>query len=143
MLAGPFGCQCPSSAPCPVSTPRSSNRTCGFAASEERTGHSRYRECPRLAFRELAHPYSQAFALVIGAWFHYLRREEQAIRELAEANLALCREQEFAHLYSWGTMWQGWSLVVQGQLEEGIAQLRQCLAAFRQQNIQIFAAECS
>ena len=87
--------------------------------------------------RELAHPYSQAYALVFGAWFHYLRREEQAIPELAEANLALSREQEFAHLYSWGTMWQGWSLVVQGQAKEGIAQLRQYLAAFLQQNIQL------
>jgi predicted ATPase len=87
--------------------------------------------------RELAHPYSQAWALVFGAWFHYFRREEQAIPEQAEANLALSREQGFAQLYAWGTMWQGWSLVVQGQPEEGIAQLHQCLAAFLQQNIQL------
>jgi predicted ATPase len=87
--------------------------------------------------RELAHPYSQAWALVFGAWFHHFRREEQAIPELAEANLTLSREQGFAQLYSWGTMWQGWSLVVQGQAEEGIAQLRQYLAAFLQQNIQL------
>jgi hypothetical protein len=33
VLTGPFVCQCPSSPPCSVSTPRSSNRTCGFAAS--------------------------------------------------------------------------------------------------------------
>ena len=29
-VAGPFGCRCPSSRPCSVSTSRSSNRTCGF-----------------------------------------------------------------------------------------------------------------
>ena len=40
MLAGPFVCQCPSSSPCPVSTPRSSNWTCGFAASSSPTGIS-------------------------------------------------------------------------------------------------------
>jgi predicted ATPase len=32
-------------------------------------------------------------------------------------------------------MWQGWSLVVQGQAKEGIAQLLQYIAAFQQQNI--------
>jgi predicted ATPase len=87
--------------------------------------------------RELAHPYSQAWALVFGAWFDHFRREERAIPELAEAILTLSREQGFAQLYSWGTMWQGWSLVVQGQAEEGIANLHQCLAAFLQQNLQL------
>ena len=37
LVAGPFGCRCPSSSPCSVSTPRSSNRTCRFAASGSRT----------------------------------------------------------------------------------------------------------
>jgi predicted ATPase len=87
--------------------------------------------------REIAHPYSQAWALAFGAWFHHFRREELAIPELAEANLTLSREQGFAQLYSWGTMWQGWSLVVQGQAEEGIAHLHQCLTAFLQQNLQL------
>ena len=36
-MAGPFGCRCPSSIPCSVSTPRSSNRTCAFNASGSRT----------------------------------------------------------------------------------------------------------
>jgi hypothetical protein len=36
-VAGSFVCRCPSSPPCPGSTPRSSNRTCGFAASGSRT----------------------------------------------------------------------------------------------------------
>jgi hypothetical protein len=36
-VAGSFVCRCPSSPPCSVSTPRSSNRTCGFAASGSRT----------------------------------------------------------------------------------------------------------
>src|SRR6516164_10687920 len=37
VLAGPFGCRCPSIPPCAVSTPRSSNRTGGFTASGSRT----------------------------------------------------------------------------------------------------------
>jgi hypothetical protein len=40
-VAGPFGCQCPSIPPCSVSTPRSSNRTCGFPASGSPTGFRR------------------------------------------------------------------------------------------------------
>jgi predicted ATPase len=87
--------------------------------------------------RELAHPYSQTWALVFAGWFHHFRREEQAIPALAEATLTLSREQGFAQLFSWGTMWQSWSLVVQGQTKEGIAQLRQHLAARLQQNIQL------
>jgi predicted ATPase len=88
--------------------------------------------------RELAHPYSQAWALVYSAWFHHFRREDQAIPELTEADLTLSREQGFAQLYSWGTMWQSWSMVVQGQAEEGMVQLHQCLASFSQQNIQLW-----
>jgi hypothetical protein len=37
-VAGPFGCRCPSIPPCSVSTPRSSNRACGFAAPGSPTG---------------------------------------------------------------------------------------------------------
>ena len=40
-VAGPFGCRCPSIPPCSVSTPRSSNRTCGFAASGSPTGFAK------------------------------------------------------------------------------------------------------
>jgi hypothetical protein len=36
-VAGSFVCRCPSSLPCSVSTPRSSNRTCGFPAYGSRT----------------------------------------------------------------------------------------------------------
>jgi predicted ATPase len=84
---------------------------------------------------ELAHPYSQAWALVFGAWFHHYRREGQAIPALAEAILVLCREQAFVYWERvWGTLWRGWSLVEEGQREEGIAQLRRCLATFPENN---------
>ena len=55
-VAGPFGCRCPNIRPCPVSTSRSSNRTCGFAASGSPTGftgrHTTARGAP------FAHRYS-------------------------------------------------------------------------------------
>jgi len=37
-VTGPFGCRCQSIRPCPVSTSRSSNRACGFAAPGSPTG---------------------------------------------------------------------------------------------------------
>jgi hypothetical protein len=81
--------------------------------------------------REIAHPYSQAWALVFGAWLHYYRRERQTLPALAEATLVLGREQAFV-LWErvWGTMWRGWSLVEQGQWKEGIGatpSVRYCL----------------
>jgi len=45
-VAGPFGCRCPSIPPCPVSTPRSSNRACGFAAPGSPTGFSSWPTVP-------------------------------------------------------------------------------------------------
>jgi hypothetical protein len=56
-VAGPFVCRCPSSPPCSVSTPRSSNRTCGFPASGSRTRCScvRTRALTRTAY-EFAQP---------------------------------------------------------------------------------------
>jgi predicted ATPase len=87
--------------------------------------------------RELLHPYTQTWALIFGAWFHHLRREEHAIPELAEAIFALSRNQEFGYWQSMGTIWRGWALVEQGQKEEGIAQIRQCLAAFIQLNVRV------
>jgi len=45
--------------------------------------------------------------------------------------IALSSEQGFAFWVAWGTILQGWALAEQGQGEEGIAQMRQGLGAFR------------
>ena len=44
---------------------------------------------------------------------------------------ALVAEQGFPYFLAWGTIWRGWALAEQGQGEEGIAQIRQGLAAMR------------
>jgi predicted ATPase len=79
----------------------------------------------------LAHPFSLAIALGLAAFFHLLRREEQLARERAEAVITLATEQGFPYWLAVGTMVRGWMLVEQGQVEEGIAQIQQSLAAFR------------
>ena len=62
--------------------------------------------------------------------FHSLRREGQLARERAEAVMTLATEQGFPFWLAFGTMVRGWALAEQGQVEEGIAQMQQGLAAF-------------
>jgi TOMM system kinase/cyclase fusion protein len=81
--------------------------------------------------RALAHPQSWASAAAHVAMFHSLRREWQAAQELAEAGMALAREQGFPLWLAWGTIQWGWALAEQGHIEAGIAQMRQGLAAWR------------
>ena len=60
---------------------------------------------------------------------HQYRREEHATQERAEALITLATEHGFPQRLQWGTILRGWALAEQGQAEEGIAQIRQGLAA--------------
>ena len=69
---------------------------------------------------------------------HQLCWEGQAAQERAQAVIALSREQGFAFWAAMGTVLRGWALAEQaylsgrqGQAEEGIAQMRQGLTAWR------------
>src|SRR2546422_1030159 len=81
--------------------------------------------------QELSHPFSLVFALNWAAWVHQYRREGQAAQERAEAVMELSSEQGFAYYLMQGTMLRGRALAEQGHGEEGIAQMRQGLAAYR------------
>jgi predicted ATPase len=81
--------------------------------------------------QELSHPFSLALVLDYATILHQFRRERQTVHERAAAAIALCTEQGFAYYLAWGTFMQGWALAEQGQAEEGIAQMRQSLAALR------------
>jgi DNA-binding winged helix-turn-helix (wHTH) protein/predicted ATPase len=80
--------------------------------------------------QERFHPYSLAIALNYASELHHLRREVQAVQERAEALVALSTEQGFPLLLALGTIRQGWALTAQGQVEEGIPQIRQGMAAY-------------
>jgi predicted ATPase len=79
----------------------------------------------------LSHPFSQVVALLYAAMFHLLRREGPAAQERAETELALATAQGFPFWVAGGTIVRGWALAVQGQTAEGIAQMRQGIAAWR------------
>jgi class 3 adenylate cyclase/predicted ATPase/energy-coupling factor transporter ATP-binding protein EcfA2 len=80
--------------------------------------------------QQLAHPYSTMFALSYASCLHQGRREEHPAQEQAEAALTLSTEQGFAQLWvGRQRLLRGWALVMQGQAEEEISQMRHGLAA--------------
>jgi predicted ATPase len=83
---------------------------------------------------ELAHPFTLAVVLITTCRLHRYRREVQAVKERGEALITLASEQGFPAWMTRGKMNQGWTLAMQGQAEDGIAQMRQCLAS-RQQDV--------
>ena len=79
--------------------------------------------------RELSHPYDVVFALNQAVVLHQLRREGRLAYERAEEALTFCTEQGFTQQLAMGTILQGWGLAAQGQVDKGIAQMHQGLAA--------------
>jgi adenylate cyclase len=79
-----------------------------------------------------------AWARSMAACVSQLRRDVPAVREHAEATVALSTEQSFAQWTAWGTTFRGWALAMQGQGEEGMAQVRQGTAAYRATGAELF-----
>ena len=86
----------------------------------------RNREALTLA-RELAHPFSLFMGQTFAINVHQFRREPQATLEHLEARETLSVEHGF-QTGAEAAIVQGWALVEQGQVEEGILQMRQGLA---------------
>jgi predicted ATPase len=80
---------------------------------------------------ELSHPISLAFARSMAAFVSQFRRDVPAVHEHAEATVALSTEQGFAQWSALGTTLRGWALTIQGHTEEGLAQIRQGIAAWQ------------
>jgi len=77
------------------------------------------------------HAFSLAFSLWIAARLHQVRREVQTVGERVENMVTVSTEQGFAAWLGHGMILRGWMLCAQGQGEEGIALMRQGLAAER------------
>ena len=78
--------------------------------------------------RDVAHPFSLAFALDHSAWLRQYRRETEQTLMLAEADIKFSEEQGFPFFLAHGTILRAWALADQGQDAEAIAQMRQGLA---------------
>jgi predicted ATPase len=81
--------------------------------------------------QQLAHPLSLTLALYSAAVLHHLRREAPLAQARAEAIMTIATDQEFPQYFAQAIPLRGWALAMQGQAEEGMAQLRQSLAAYR------------
>lgn len=89
---------------------------------------ARIREADALAER-LALPYGIAFAHSFAAWIHVRRGEPAATQVRCDALLRVASEQGFAFFVAEGAIFRGWALVQQGQVEPGLRQMREGLAA--------------
>jgi predicted ATPase len=79
----------------------------------------------------MSHSFNISYTLSVAASLHQCRREVQASYERAEALITLSTEQGFPGRIAEGTIYRGWALAEKGQGEEGVAQIRQGLAAYR------------
>jgi len=83
-----------------------------------------------LLAEELDHPFTSAFTQTIaGMEVHFCRREMNALQEWAEATASLSAEYGIAYFHSRAISRQGWALIEQGQVKEGIARMRHGLDA--------------
>jgi class 3 adenylate cyclase/predicted ATPase len=80
---------------------------------------------------ELSHPFSLAWVQSFAAVVSQYRRDVPATYEQAEAAVVLSTEQGFPLYAAQGTSLRGWALAMQGQGKEGLAQVRQGIAAHR------------
>ena len=80
--------------------------------------------------QELSHPFSYAFALNFASNLHQWRKEPQLAQERAEAMLAFSSEHGFPLVVAIVTFRRGAILVTQGQVEEGLTQMRQGMETY-------------
>ncbi len=86
--------------------------------------------------RELSHAYDLAVALGRAAMLHHFRQERRVTQERAEETITLATEQGFPFFAVQGSILRGWALAEQGQMEAGIAQIRQGLTTLRVMGIE-------
>jgi tetratricopeptide (TPR) repeat protein len=79
--------------------------------------------------RRIAHVLSVAWGHSDAALLHQCRREPRLAEEHAATALALSREHGLPEITGWGLAWHGWALALQGRIGDGIAEIRDGLAA--------------
>jgi predicted ATPase len=79
--------------------------------------------------RSLMHPYSVAFGLDLAAFLRQYRGDAAATRALANEALELSEGHSLPLIGAHASIFIGWALTREGELEEGMAQMRRGLAA--------------
>jgi predicted ATPase len=81
--------------------------------------------------QDLSHPFTLAVALYQLALLYQLRRDEQAALAQAQATIIFSSEHDFPIWRATATIVQGWVLVGQGEMKEGISRICQGLDTCR------------
>jgi adenylate cyclase len=79
--------------------------------------------------REVSHAVSQAYALILAAQHHQVRRESPQARELARAGQSLSTEHGLAYFSAWGNVLLAWTLAEQEPSADNIITLRSSIDA--------------
>jgi class 3 adenylate cyclase/predicted ATPase len=79
--------------------------------------------------QSLSHPFSQAQGEFFVGMLRQYRRDIAAVREIAERVIALSTEHGFIQFVADATALGGWAMAKQGYHEEGLARMREGLAA--------------
>jgi class 3 adenylate cyclase/predicted ATPase len=79
----------------------------------------------------LGHSYSLAEAQTFAAQLYQQCRDVRRTRELSDAALTVSTEQGYAPFVGWAGVLKGWVMTQQGQVEEGIARMRQAMDTWR------------
>jgi DNA-binding winged helix-turn-helix (wHTH) protein/predicted ATPase len=87
--------------------------------------------------REIRHPHVTSIALFFAAFVHQLRREPIRARPYAEELLSLAGKEALLQWIAFGKIVYGWSLAKTGELDKGLAELREGLAACEASNTAI------
>jgi class 3 adenylate cyclase/predicted ATPase len=86
----------------------------------------------------LAHPLSLAYALCMSAAVHQGLRQSEVTEELANNAVTVATKNGFAYWIAWSIVLRGWAVTENGNVEEGIAQLNQGLAAYAATGAELF-----
>jgi len=88
----------------------------------------------------LSHPESQVVATHFAAHLHQLRGEPSETQERAETVIALADEYGLELWVAFGHIHRGWALAEQGQVDEGIQELRRGLADYEATGARLWRA---
>jgi DNA-binding SARP family transcriptional activator/class 3 adenylate cyclase len=80
----------------------------------------------------LEHPFTSCVATFFVALIRLLRRDRDAVADLAAEALQIATQRGFPFYQAWGTIITGWCLAQAGHVEGGVAHLRQGMAAWRE-----------
>ena len=78
---------------------------------------------------QVQHPYSVAFGLAVAAFLRQYLGDPSATRALAEEAVVLSDAHGMVFIGAMASMFEGWARTREGELDEGIAQMRRGLAA--------------